>query len=151
MSRLLIIFVALTLISCGSSNGGGEEEGSFVQALLEDVSILTMEPVDGPTSIADYAALAKDEAANSYKFDKGNIKEMLREGMQYRKAIIIVGDHTLVVVNSFADCKPSGSWGGCMPLAKGYIKKGKYVYQEDYINNIIGRPDDQKRVVYFFE
>ena len=48
------------------------------------------------------------------------------------------------------DCIQSGSWGACMPYAKGYIKKGSLIEKEDYINNIIGIPDSQLRKVYLF-
>ena len=38
-----------------------------------------------------------------------------------------------------------------MPYAEGYIQKGKLIPQSDYINNIIGRPDLQQRVMFLFQ
>jgi hypothetical protein len=37
-----------------------------------------------------------------------------------------------------------------MPKCEGYIKKGKLNYKSNYMNNIIGIPDNQERVAYFF-
>ena len=37
-----------------------------------------------------------------------------------------------------------------MPFVEGYIKKGKLNYKKDYMNNVIGTPDGQQRVAYFF-
>ena len=83
--------------------------------------------------------------------DKNNIETVLTEAKTYKNCVIITGNHTIVKILDFDDCKQSSSWGYCMPTAEGYIKKGELVSQEDYINNIIGRPDAQKRTVYLFE
>ena len=37
-----------------------------------------------------------------------------------------------------------------MPKAEGYIKKGSLNYNNDFANNIIGVPDNQKRIMYLF-
>ena len=37
-----------------------------------------------------------------------------------------------------------------MPTVEGYIKKGKLNYKKDFMNNVIGIPDKQERVAYFF-
>jgi hypothetical protein len=38
-----------------------------------------------------------------------------------------------------------------MPRAAGYVKKGDLVYMNDYVNNVIGAPDAQKRMLYLFK
>ena len=64
---------------------------------------------------------------------------------------IIVANHTVIKITDFNDCKPSASWGTCMPMAEGYIKKGVLQHEKDYCNNIIGLPDNQKRTLYLFD
>ena len=63
---------------------------------------------------------------------------------------IISGNHTIITVIDYDNCKQSASWGACMPFTEGYIKKGKLEHQEDYMNNIVGLPDSQKRTAYLF-
>ena len=38
-----------------------------------------------------------------------------------------------------------------MPKVSGYIKKGELQYQNDFMNNVIGLPDNQERYMYLFE
>lgn len=56
----------------------------------------------------------------------------------------------MVKIKNSMDYKPSRSWSACMPSAEGYVKKGKLIKQDNYLNFIIGTPDSQERIAYFF-
>jgi hypothetical protein len=100
--------------------------------------------------IKTFIIQAEKIADKTVVFSKENIQNILDEAANYKGFIIVVADHTIIKIDDIKNCKPSGSWGACMPFAKGYIKKGELQYQEDYCNFIIGTPNNQKRVAYFF-
>ena len=79
-----------------------------------------------------------------------NIKEVLIKSRDYANCVITTGNHTIVKIESMDNCQQSGSWKACMPYVKGYVKKGKLNYKADYMNNVIGIPDGQQRIAYFF-
>ncbi|UTW61578.1 hypothetical protein KFE98_16395 [bacterium SCSIO 12741] len=151
MKYLAPFVLALFMWSCSGNSGSGEsqDQSAVVSDFLTDVS--SFEDFKSKTPIKDFAAMADDASFKSKDLDKDNVMEILSEARAYTHVVIIVEDHTLVRIVELKDCKQSGSWGACMPKAEGYIKKGDLVYQNDYINNIIGRPDDQKRTVYMFK
>jgi hypothetical protein len=82
---------------------------------------------------------------------KKNIKKVLIKSKEYSNCVIVTGNHTIVKILSFDNCQQSGSWKACMPTVEGYIKKGKLNYKKDFMNNVIGKPDKQERVAYFFK
>jgi len=115
---------------------------------LTDVTALEKETTTTP--IKNLIALAKTNASSVIAINKDNIKASLQTAKAYKHAVIVVGVHTAVKVTDLADCKASGAWGACMPMAEGYIKRGALNYKKDYINNIIGLPDTQERTMYLF-
>ena len=44
----------------------------------------------------------------------------------------------------------SGSWCCRIPFGEGYIQKGELTFKLDYLNNIIGIPDSQRRMIFLF-
>ena len=152
MKNIIAITFTLLIFSCSSDveKKPTEITNSIVIAdFLTDIS--SLEKMNSKTPIADFEALATKMADKVLEIDKDNLAAVLTEAKGYSNCVIITGNHTIVKIVSFDDCKPSSSWGACMPFAEGYIKKGELVAQEDYINNIIGRPDKQTRTVYLFE
>ncbi|AUP79311.1 hypothetical protein [Flavivirga eckloniae] len=121
---------------------------NIVSEFLADIK--TLEDVKGQNPISSFQKLAEEKASKVLTVSKDNIKEVLASAKEYSNCVITTGDHTIVKISDITDCKPSGSWGACMPFAKGYIKKGELILQEDYINNIIGIPDSQDRKAYLF-
>lgn len=121
---------------------------AVVIAFLEDVTALEKEK--GANPIADFKALSLKNAVDSININKDNIKDALAKAKNYKHSVVIVDNHTIVKLVDVNDCKASGSWGACMPMGEGYIKRGALNYKKDYINNIIGLPDAQTRSVYFF-
>ncbi|MDQ1771653.1 hypothetical protein GQR60_13510 [Labilibaculum sp. A4] len=96
--------------------------------------------------------LATSKADKVADLTKENVAEVLAEAKNYSTCIITVGVHTIVKVTDFEDCSPSGAWGACMPMGKGYIQKAGVLSEvNDYLKNIIGRPGSQERKVFLFK
>ncbi|TYA66011.1 hypothetical protein [Seonamhaeicola marinus] len=121
----------------------------LIKDFLEDTK--TLENLDVQNPISAFMTLAETKASKSLALTKDNIKDILVTAKDFKYCVITTGDHTIVKITDVTNCKPSGSWGACMPYATGYIKKGKLIAQKDYMNNIIGLPDAQVRRAYFFE
>ena len=147
MKQILITLLTLIIVSCSSP----EKDNSTVTNFLEDISSLEDNVAKGENPIVNFIETAKYSAEVSTKLTKENINDLLIEAKQYNHCVITTGDHTIAIITDLDDCKTSSSWDACMPYAKGYIKKGKLIHQSDYINNIIGLPDDQERILYLFK
>lgn len=122
-------------------------ESSVISNFLNDVN--SLKQVKKP--IKTFINQTEKFANKSISFSKENIHEVLDEAENYNGLVIVVENHTIVKIDNVKNCKPSGSWGACMPFAKGFIKKGDLKYKEDYCNFIIGIPNAQKRIAYFFK
>lgn len=107
--------------------------------------------VKGTNPILEFKKTADATATRSRSFNKKNIQALLDDAKTFSHCAIIVEDHTIIKINDYYDCKQSSSWGACMPICEGYIKKGELQFQKDYLNNIIGLPDKQKRTIYYFQ
>ena len=142
----LIIF--LTLITSCSNTSQQKNNNDPEAAILEDIKVL--EKTRNKTPIVSFKKFADTEADKSIILSKENISSSLTKAKKYKYCIITVGTHTIIKVSDFKNCKQSGAWGTCMPIAEGYIKKGKLKHQNDFINNIIGLPDNQERTMYLF-
>lgn len=155
MKNLFYLLSLLFLFACGettnnnNSPSNNSNEPPIKQALL-DISLLEKETIGGTKPLQAFLDFANSNADKEIEIDKENIGEALKTAQKYEHAFIAVASHTLVNIASFEDCSPSKAWGTCMPKGSGYIKKGELVKQSDYINNIIGIPDNQKRKLYLF-
>jgi ABC-type phosphate/phosphonate transport system substrate-binding protein len=152
MKQLAIALLFILAVACSSeqtSTNTQETESTLVADFISDIS--SLEEIEKGNPIVMFQEQAEGQADKTMSLSKDNISEVLETAKSYSSLVIVVEDHTIVKIDDVEDCKASGSWGACMPMAKGYIKKKDLVSQKDYINNIIGRPDAQKRVVYFFE
>lgn len=146
---ILAIATIATLFSCSQSPSNSDTtKQAVVSDFLSDIS--SLEEQEKP--IKTFVSVAQETADKVVDLDKTNIKDVLETAHGYQHLVIVTGNHTIVNIehDELNNCKQSGSWGACMPYAEGYIKKGDLVFQEGYINNIIGTPDDQERVAYFF-
>lgn len=143
--------MTIAVFSCSSNETETTTENAIVTSFLTDISSLEDNNAKGANPIADFIAEAKQTADKSGNLTKDNINELLVSAKDYKYCVITTGDHTIVKITDLEDCKQSGSWGACIPFAKGYIKKGDLEKQADYMNNIIGRPDNQERLIFFFK
>lgn len=150
-----LTFIALMLLFAGcsstGSNAGGADIAVPIADVLHDVSNLEDWTEEHKNPIEAFTQAAENQAAKTIKFGKSNIEKALAQAKEYEHCFIAVENHTLVRIADMEDCKQSGAWSACMPFAEGYIQKGDLQHQEDYINNIIGTPDGQERVMYLFE
>jgi hypothetical protein len=148
MKKIILLAAVLGFMACNTDKkeeleGAVEVAENFInnpESLLEVVD-----------PIKSFVSDAMESADKTMELGKENVDEFLAQAKEYKKCVIITADHTIVLIEDLADCRQSGSWGACMPKAKGYIKKGELQFKEDYINNIIGTPDGQERTVYFFD
>ena len=120
----------------------------IVTDFLKNTQSLKDSGVKNP--ISTFSEAAETKAIKKIVLTKENIESVLKEAKNYKHCVIIVGIHTIVKISDLNDCKASGVWGTCMPKAEGFVKKGTMTFMNDYVNMIIGRPDNQKRMVYFF-
>lgn len=127
-----------------------QDNEAIVKSLFSETPAAASEKVSAYAPVSSAETIAKKLAAKTVLVTKDNITTTLTEAKQYKYGILIVGNHTIVKITDFGKCNTSGSWGACMPYGKGYVKKGTLQEQNDYINNIIGRPDDQVRTLYLF-
>lgn len=154
MKKTILFVLTLITISCGKTKEQPTtkvtSEETPIALFLTDTDALEDEAIAGKTPIKTFIAYAEANADKVIKITKENIDTHIADARNYKHCIIAVGNHTIVKVLDFKDCKQSRSWGACMPLAEGYIKKGALQSQKDHINNIIGLPDNQVRMMYLF-
>lgn len=150
MKKLFLPLILLSIISCNSDQS--TESGNITNTVVTDflAQVESFEAIDDKVPVTYFETMAHEAADDIMDLSKDNVQEVLEAAKNYSHCVIIVEDHTIVKIENVENCKQSGSWGACMPMAEGYIKKGDLEYQEDYINNIIGIPDSQTRTAFLF-
>lgn len=152
--KVLIPFTFLAfLFSCGntsnkSTDSESAKDHSLVLNFLKNVK--SLEEIEEGNPIEAFSEQAKEIADVTFSLEKGGAQDLFETAKGYLHCVIVVEDHTIVKIEDFDDCKQSGSWATCMPMGKGYVKRGDLNSEKDYINNIIGTPDDKERTVYLF-
>jgi hypothetical protein len=146
----ILFFTSVVIIGCDSETKSvlDIDESNVVSNFLIDVKSLEIDT--NTNSIVAFKELAEKIADNKMVVSKKNIEKVLINSKDYSNCVLVTGNHTIVKIISFDNCQKSGSWKACMPFVEGYIKKGKLNYKKDYMNNVIGTPDGQERVAYFF-
>ncbi len=148
--QIIVVLISVLFLSCKKEKKVEaptiEVKSTVVSNFLKNIN--SLKEVKKP--ITQFQDEVMRIAAKKEDITKDNINEILKTAENYTSLVIVVSNHTIVKINDVKNCKTSGSWAACMPYAKGFIKKGQLVYKEDYCNNIIGRPDSQKRTAYFF-
>ncbi len=155
-SKYILLIVVISMLSimlgCSTKNEqkkeSQESRESLVADFINDVSYF--ESVNSNTVITAFEREATAIAERRISLNKDNIASILVTAKHYKTLVITVEDHTIVKIVDLSDCQPSGSWGTCMPLGEGYVKRGELVKQRDYINNIIGSVDEQERTAFLF-
>ena len=147
---IAILSLSIGVFACSESQKQkstvADQETSL--QFIQDPDVL--EDVDKP--IQSFVLGANETATKAFEFEKRNAAELLGMVPEFAHAVIVVEDHTVILIRKDGDCKESLAWETCMPRGTGYIKRsGELVEQDDYLNNIIGLPDDQERMIYFFE
>lgn len=148
MKKSIFIFLVFLSVTLSAQNTKVEVLKEFLKGSvqIEAGAVDLGQPI---LSINDFATAQADK---TLVLTKENIAEVLAEAKTYSTCIVTVGVHTIVRVTDFDDCSPSGVWGVCMPMGKGYIQKsGVLTEVNDYLKNIIGRPGSQERKVFLFK
>ncbi len=146
-----ILFTILFIIFPYSAIHAQEDKAQLVNDLIADVMTISKADLNAASPIASVNKLATVQADKSIVLTKDNMEKSLEEAKDYKACLITVGDHTVVVVSDFDKRITSGSWKCKMPFGKGYVQKGTMNFKEDYLNNIIGVPDTQKRIMFLFK
>lgn len=152
MKNFLWALSLLTLVACGDSENSNSDSGNselLVTNFLKDTRSFERANFNQP--VEEFINSASKIADEAVELDKNTMQGFLEKGNTFSHGVIVVGNHTIVKIDDFEKCKTSSSWGGCMPFGEGYIKKGDLIFQKEYINNIIGRPDNQKRMGFLFK
>ncbi|HNW49897.1 MAG TPA: hypothetical protein PKH79_02370 [Prolixibacteraceae bacterium] len=143
---LLIAIVAFDL-SC-TQNKKHEKIKSLVNGAIQ----VDPEKLQGSEPIPQIAAELEKTANKTLTINQSNMEDALQEAQNYSKTFITVGSYTLVKITSFDDCQKSTTWGTCMPKGTALIQRsGNFKKVKDYLNHIIGKPDDQIRKMYLFK
>ncbi len=146
-----LLFTSLFFLIVSVVGLSQEHKPELIMNLTEGVISVDLTELNESSPISSINKLAYEQAVKSIVLTKDNIAESLNEAKSYKSFIVTVGVHTIVVVNDFSKSIMSGSWGTRMPWGKGYIQKGTLNYKEDYINNLIGVPDMQRRMMFLFK
>ncbi len=141
----LLFFMTLGIVK------SQDNKAELIKDLTEGVISVNLADIHESSPISSINKLAFDQAAKSIVLNKENISGSLDEAKSYKACIITVGVHTIVLVENLSKTIRSGSWGCNMPWGKGFIQKGSLNFKEDYINNIIGIPDNQRRMMFLFK
>ncbi|MCU4174452.1 hypothetical protein [Carboxylicivirga sp. N1Y90] len=143
-SILFTMLLAIGLYVTSQSNA------ETLKTFLSDVISFEEVTLDPNRPISKIRQMASVQADTFFVLTKENTAEVLRTAKAYQHCLVFTGSHTIVKVTDLSNCIQSGSWGACMPMGEGYIQRGEMEKKADYINNIIGMPDMQKRVLFLF-
>ena len=152
MKTLSYLTLAILFVACGSQNSSQSNANEAETTIVSDflANIKSLKSVEDANPIVAFKEAAENEADATYSLTKKNIADIIETGQGFSKCVVTAGEHTIVLITDFNECQESGSWATCMPMGKGFVKRGDLDYEEDYLNNIIGTPDNQERTVYFF-
>lgn len=150
MKTITLVSFLVLIMSFSVVNAQDTKAGT-IKEFLKDVISLENEKVSTVAPIKSFNEIAKTKAAKTIILTKENVKESFTEAKNYKYCVITVGKHTIVKVSDLEKCVQSGAWGACMPYGEGYIQKGTLTPLKDYVNNIIGRPDSQERMMFLFK
>jgi hypothetical protein len=144
---LLVAVLLLTFLSFLDAQSNSEKITNLVSGIIN----VGETAIPESSAIAAISQLAAEQAETTIEFNKENVVEAFSKGQDYSKAIIIVNQHTIVKITNWADCIASGAWETCMPKGEGFVSSGGLTAKNDYINNIIGTSENQKRILYLFK
>ena len=144
-------FLIILLLACSLFSHAQNTRISILTQFLSDIIIIDGTKLDKQQPIISINAIAQTKASKTIDINRESINSALNEAKNYKYCLISVEGHTLVKVIDFNDSSPSGAWHSAMPLCKGYIQKSSVLHEKkDYLKNLIGRPDSQKRTMYLF-
>jgi len=140
----LLLFLMMALTTKAQSNA------EILETFLADVISFENVKLNADRPICKIRQLASVQADKIYILTPQNAAEAIETAQKYEYCVIFTGSHTVAKVTDFSNTTESGSWNTIMPYGEGYIQRGEMTKKEDYINNIIGTADNQKRGFFLF-
>lgn len=147
MKQLLSVLIAAVLAITVSN---AQSKTQTIKELTSQFLKASEGEISESTPIESVNKLANDQANKIITLSKENIQKSLEQAKEFKYCLITVSGHTIVKVTDLNKTLMSGSWGCKMPFGVGYVQKGILNKKEDFINNIIGIPSSQKRMMYLF-
>ena len=145
-------FTIVLIMACTLSSQAQNTKITILKQFLSDVINFDGKAFNEEQPIISMSELAQDNASEIIEITRENIKLALNEAKSFKHCLIIVEHHTITRIIDHEDCSPSGCWHACMPLSKAYIQRNGILEEKrDYLKNLIGRPDSQKRTMYLFK
>ncbi len=141
----LFLFLAIGLYANGQSNA------ETLETFLTDIISFENVKLDPNRPISQIRRLAMQQADTLFILSPENINEAIKTAEGYQHCIIFIERHTIVKITDINNTIWSGSWETSMPYGEGYIQRAELEKVTDYINNIIGTPDIQKRGFFLFD
>jgi hypothetical protein len=150
MKRTFIALIFLALTFTATKAQGNVEQ---IKELLTGIVNFEGSTITENQTIHNVSRIASQQADTMLFITDKNIAQILAYSKSYSHGIITVGQHTIVKIDDWDNCQQSGAWKTCMPYGKGFIKQkeGELKSINDYINNIIGIPDSQRRTLFLFK
>jgi hypothetical protein len=150
MKNLFTLAIALFLVINLSAQDKTKAE--TLKSFLDGTIAFNAEDINQHEPLISLRKLADENADKTVQLTKENIGSSIDEMKDYSSAVVIVGKHTIAKITDIDDCQQSGAWGACMPKATGYVQKqGQLISHDNYINFIIGVPDNQERTLFLFK
>lgn len=151
MKKTSILFLIISIFAFITSCSHSKKPEQLIR-LVDDVISLDPENLSKTESISLIATKLESKADKIILIKKSNIAEALSEAQKFSKVFIVIEKHTLIKISDLNNCQKSTSWGTGMPKGIGFVKKsGIYEKENDYINNLLGKPDNQVRKMYLFK
>ncbi len=144
------VSIVLAVILCFGLTNAQEAKDVAIKNLTEGIITFSDGELSAYNPISSVNKAAVKQAAKTIVLTKENIAESLVEAKKYKACIITVASHTVAKITDFNKTIMSGSWGCKLPFADGYIQKATLISKQDYVNNIIGIPDSQRRTMFLF-
>ncbi|MGZ2368923.1 hypothetical protein ACXR6G_03980 [Ancylomarina sp. YFZ004] len=147
MKKFIIILSMACSLSCQAQN----TKITVLKEFLSDFINFDGKALNEAQPIISISQMAHENAAEIIKISRENIKLALVEAKSFKHCLIIGDHHTLIRIVDNEDCSLSNLWGVPMPLSRAYIQRDGVLNEtKDYLKNLIGRPDSQKRTMYLF-
>jgi len=143
--------ITLFLLLAFGLYANGQSNAETLKTFLTDIISFEDVTLDAKRPIAKIRQLASSQADTIFILTPENAAEAIKTAKNYQHCIIFTGSHTVTRVTNFDNSIQSGSWKARMPYGEGYIQRAELVKKTDYINNIIGVPDNQKRGFFLFK
>jgi hypothetical protein len=116
-----------------------------------DAFTIEKDNVNETEPIMSILAVAKQQASKTILLKKENARAAFTEAQKHKNVFIVVGHHTIVKITDFTDCQKSTSWAAEMPYGVALVQNKGLNETSDYVNQIIGKPDNQTRWLLMFD